>query len=191
MGKILFSLVSLVVAGVILFMYTQPKYEASHALQAQDAAYTQALQKAAELQALKQKLLSTYNSFDTNELDRLNKALPDHVDNVRLILDLDSLATKHGIGLQNVSINAPSNQSDSSNSGTINSVASQNTAYDSLLLKFSARGTYDNFLSFMNDLETSLRVVDLVSLEMSIDSSAVGNTASYKYDISIRTYWLK
>ena len=60
---------------------------------------------------LKQSLLSRFNAFKTEDLDRLRKLLPDHVDNVRLILDLDNLAARHGMALQNVVISEPASES--------------------------------------------------------------------------------
>src|SRR3990167_2861464 len=107
MTKTILSIVGLAIAGGSLFFYTQPTYDSVRALEAEIGEYNQALEKAAELQALKQSLLSRYNAFNPSDVDRLHKLLPDHVDNVRLVLDLDTLAGQHGFALQNVVINAP------------------------------------------------------------------------------------
>ena len=89
MVKNLLSIAGLAVAGGIFFLYTQPAYDNVQVLKGRIAQYDQALDKAAELQQLKQSLLSRFNAFRPEDLDRLQKLLPDHVDNVRLILDLD------------------------------------------------------------------------------------------------------
>jgi len=168
-------------------MYTQPTYDNVQALNTQIAQYDEALQKATELQKIKQTLLSRYNTFNPTDVDRLKKLLPDHVDNVRLILDIDSLAGKHGMALQNVAVSAA--QSSQGQQTAVGTVSSAKQKYDSLTLKFTTQGTYDEFRTFLTDLESSLRIVDLVSLTLGRASDTNGGT--YTYDITLRTYWLK
>src|SRR5579863_10495616 len=106
MGKTLFALIGLVAAGGIFFLYTQPAYSTVGDLQAQNAQYQEALDKAAQLQALKEKLLARDNSFNPTDLARLQTMLPDHVDNIGLILELDNLASHYGMALENVDVAA-------------------------------------------------------------------------------------
>ena len=171
-------------------MYTQPAYDNVRALQGKVGEYDQALQKAAELQDLKQALLSRYNAFNPADLDRLHRLLPDHVDNVRLVLDLDSLAARHGMALQNVVVSNPASES-KKDVGAVAAINTGTRRFDSLTLKFSTRGSYEDFTNFIEDLETSLRIVDLVSLSLTGDGAPNAASPTYRYDITIRTYWLK
>ena len=179
------------IAGSIFFFYTKPAYDDVHVRQIQIAQYDQALDKAAQLQQIKQSLLTRFNAFDPNDVARLQKMLPDHVDNISLILDLNSLASKHGMSLENVDVTNASNNTQTNVSNTIG--ASQED-YDSLTLRFTTHSTYRNFEQFLEDLESSLRIVDLTSLSIAQDSSntaRVGGAPTYQYQITIRTYWLK
>jgi Tfp pilus assembly protein PilO len=180
------SIVCLVAAGGIFFMYTQPAYDTVQGQNVNIAQYDGALQKATELQQIKQTLLAKYNSFDPNNIDRLQKMLPDHVDNVRLILDMDNLAQMHGMALQNVSVSAAPTVSGQTAVGTINAAKQK---YDSLTIKFTTVGSYDTFRQFLSDLQSSLRIVDLVALDLTPVS--VTGAGQYSYDITLRTYWLK
>ena len=196
------SLIGLVIAGVVFFVYTQPAYSNTDVLQAQIDQYNQALDKSTELQKLKNTLLSRRNAFDPQDIDNLHKMIPDHVSNIQLILDLDSVAARFGMNLQNVVISNPAGESvDKTVIGAINAGKQK---YDSLTLKFTTRGTYSNFVQFLEELESSLRIVDVVSLSLFQDGSinsasqaedgtrAVGQSESiYRYDITIRTYWLR
>ena len=101
MTKSIISLVCLSGAIALFFLYTKPTYDNLRSVTEKIGQYDLALDKAAELQRLKQSLLSRYNSFNPDDIERLHKLLPDHVDNVRLVLDLDTLASKHGLALQN------------------------------------------------------------------------------------------
>ena len=61
-------------------------------------------------------------------------------------------------------------------------------SYSTITLHFSTFGTYDHFRSLIQDIEKSLRLVDLESLSIKPDAQ-IKNT--YTYDITIKTYWLK
>lgn len=185
MVRYIVSAICLLAAGTIFFVYTQPTYDAVKTVNAQVAQYDAALSKASELQQRKQTLLSQYNTFSQSNIDDLTKLLPDHVDNIRLILDVDSLATKHGMAIQNVVVS--SNQTQSTQTSTLGSVSSSKQKYDSLTVKFSTQASYETFRQFLNDLETSLRIVDLVSLSITRSD----NGQLYSYDVTLRTYWLK
>lgn len=194
MIKMTLSAVGLALAGGIFFLFTQPTYDAIKVLGQEIGEFNQALDKASELQQLKQSLLSRYNAFNPADIDRLHKLLPDHVDNVRLVLDLDNLAARSGMALQNVIISNPS--SEEGNPGVIGSIGGGRQKHDSLTLKFATRGTYQSFVTFLQELEASLRVVDLVSLNLEREVVAQSEAKSgaepiFRYDITIRTYWLK
>ncbi len=190
MTKSIVSIAALAIAGAILFFFTQPTYDEVLAKEGEIAEYDQALEKAAELQALKQSLLSRYNTFNPADIDRLHKLLPDHVDNVRLVLDIDSLAGRHGMALQNVTLSNPTESTQQK--GAIATISGGREKYNSLTLKFATHGTYANFRLFMEDLERSLRIVDLVTLSLQgASDNIVGQEPRYRYDITLRTYWLK
>lgn len=190
MTRTLFSLLFLAAAGGLFFFYTKPAYDGVQEVQAEIDQYDQALNKATELQKLKQSLLSRFNAFNPADVDRLHKLLPDHVDNVRLVLDLDTLASQHGFALQNVVINAP-NTTAVQNGGEQVSIGPSRQTYDSLTLRFATSGTYPKFVEFVNALENSLRLVDVVALTMDADATGFGGEPVYRYDITLRTYWLK
>ena len=195
MIRIIIATAAFVLAGSIFFFYTQPTYDTVQASQAQIDEYNQALDKATELQTLKQSLLSRYNSFDTNSLNRLQTLLPDQVNNIGLILDLDSMASKYGLALQNVDIASSGTQAPA-NQTAIGALGSGGQSYDSLTITFATQGTYANFLQFLTDLETSLRIVDLVSLTVAPAAQSANPLVHsteplYNYGITLRTYWLK
>lgn len=189
MTKTILAIIGLSIAGATLFFYTQPTYDSVRAMEAEIGEYNQALEKAAELQALKQSLLSRYNAFNPADVDRLHKLLPDHVDNVRLVLDLDNLAARHGMALQNVTLSNPTQDAQKT---AIGAIGTSRQKFNSLTLKFATHGTYPDFKGFIQDLEKSLRIVDLVSLSLQeADTNQSGQEPRYRYDITIRTYWLK
>lgn len=189
----LFAVLFLAASGAIFFMYTKPAYDGLRVVQDEIRQYDQALDKADELQRLKQSLLSRYNAFNPVDVDRLHKLLPDHVDNVRLVLDLDTLASQHGFALQNVVINAPGTAVNPGSQQQQVIIGPNRETYDSLTLRFGTSGTYPKFVEFINALESSLRLVDVVALAMDTGTTNPegGGEPTYRFDITLRTYWLK
>jgi Tfp pilus assembly protein PilO len=197
MIRLITAIITGVLAAGIFFFYTQPAYDLVRTDQAQIDQYNQALDKAAQLQQLKQSLLARYNAFDPSNLDHLQKLLPDHVDNIGLILELDNLAGRYGLALQNVDVSTPSTQTPTAKTA-VGPLADSSQAYSSLTLTFSTQGAYDNFVQFMNDLQSSLRIVDVVSLTVNpvattgnATHAGVADQPLYTYQITLRTYWLK
>lgn len=183
MMRTVITLLLVVVAVVLFFAFTKPTFDGTKKIEAQIGQYNLALDKATELQRLKQSLLSRYNAFSPADVDRLHKLLPDHVDNVRLVLDLDTLASRHGLALQNVVVSPAAKTS-----GTeITALGPDVQPYDSLMLSFATIGGYEQYVRFLDDLEHSLRIVDVQSLKM----DAAADTGIYRFDMTLRTYWLK
>lgn len=185
MIKSIISIICVSAAVALFLLYTKPAYDGLDGTKKQIEQYNLALDKAAELQRLKQSLLSRYNSFDPSDVERLHRLLPDHVDNVRLVLDLDTLASKHGLALQNVVISAEA----AKDPGEMEVIGTPQDEHGELTLGFATTGGYDRFVTFLADLEVSLRIVDVV--ELRITPLASGAEPTYRYDIVLRTYWLK
>ncbi len=192
MGRFIIAILGFSVSLAVFFLYTKPTYDSVKVLLAENAQYDQALERAAQLQSLKQTLLSRYNAFNPADIDRLHRLLPDHVDNVRLVLDFDNLARKHSLAIQNVVVGREIAESTTvGKPASADIIGGNSKSYDSLTLKFSTQGTYAGFVTFMQDLQSSLRIVDLSSLTLTPIGDKQAIEPLYRYDVTIRTYWLK
>jgi hypothetical protein len=189
MMRYLLALIALIIAEAIFFWYTKPTYDGVQSIRDESTQYDQALAKAAELQALKTDLLNKYKSFSPTDLDHIQKLLPDHVDNVALILDLDNLAAKYQMPIQNVDVSTPASGGGNDTTG-LATIGASGQKYDSVTIHFNTSGTYQNFQTLMEELEHSLRIVDLVGLNLGPDTSNAA-PGMYTYDVTLRTYWLK
>ncbi len=170
----------LVLASVgAFFGYIDPTYKDIKDLGEERAGYTRALNNSKQLQEEKEKFLQKYNSIAFSDRDKLLKLLPDHIDNVRLIIDIDEMARKYNIPIGNFDASASSDTS---------AVIGANQApYGTLTMSFSITASYSTFLTFMRDLERSLRILDITSIGFS--ASDTGQV--YDYNVTIKTYWLK
>lgn len=175
----------LAVAAVGLFVvYTNPVYQGTKALQTKLSAYNDALNKSQELRAVRDQLLSKRNTFAASDVQKLQDMLPDNVDNIRLIIDINNIASHHNLSLQNVSLGTLAPGRSSQNALA---VGSSGDPVGSVEIGFSVTTDYDTMLAFLQDLEHSLRLIDIEKLSFTASPAAAG---SESFSFSIRTYWL-
>jgi Tfp pilus assembly protein PilO len=186
--KFIYAGIAVILAGAAFFLYTKPTYDAMQANQTLVSQYDVALNKVAELDKVRDKLLQQNNSFDPANLDRLQKFVPDHVDNIALILDIDGIASRYGMALQNIDVGGSGNAAT-----TDTAIHSSGSAYNSIIMKFSVQGSYDTLLAFMGDLQSSLRLVDIESFSLSPGNTQTpgSNARIYTLSLTLRTYWIK
>lgn len=180
----LFFPILLVGSAIALFvLYTNPTYQEAQELQKQSSSFNDALNKAQELRAQRDKLLSKRNTFSSENVQKLSRALPDNVDNIRLIIDINNVAARHGLTLRNVALGTVST---SATARSELAVGASGSAVGSVNVGFGLSANYDSFLSFLADLEHSLRIIDVEEI-----SFAPGENGLYSFSLSIRTYWLQ
>lgn len=183
-------IIGIAAAGFVLF--TSPLLDELKSLRGEVEAYNVALNNSKELENERDKLTKQYNDIDPANIDKLQKLLPDSVDNIRLILEIEKIAMPYGMALRNVKYDA---LADKETKTVVQAggapVSSQE--YGTWELAFSTTGTYANFVNFLKDLEKNLRIVDVSSVEFSSDigTEVPGFTPVYQYTITLKTYWLK
>lgn len=94
------ALIGVGIGGFLLI--TSPIYDDITALQAEAEVYNQALENSANLQKERDRLTTKYNSFAAEDVTKLEKMLPNSVDNIQLILEIQEEAAKRGIVVKNV-----------------------------------------------------------------------------------------
>ena len=179
MIKRIAPLIFLLAALGLFFLFITPRYEVVKAKRGQIKILNDALLNSRKVQAARDTLLTTYNNISNADLERLKRILPDHVDNVRLILEINRIATDNGMILQNVTTRDDT-RADSGAFGP------DDSAYGKIRMSFSLAGKYESLVNFLKEIEQSLRVVDIVAL-----SFTRGRGDLYEYEIEVDTYWLK
>ncbi len=93
----------LILASVGLFLgFTKKQYDVLLSLKSESAQYDSALQKSKELLKKRDSLIEIKKSIDPIDLEKLQKLLPDDVNNTKLILEIQNIATnKYGLGFEN------------------------------------------------------------------------------------------
>ncbi len=169
----------------IFFGYVHPTWTGAIAeTKASITADDEALKAAGAYTAQQNALAAARNAIDTANLDRLAVFLPDSVDNVGLILDLNALASRSGIVLSNIDV-AP----EAASANTAARTAAPGSRVDpvgSVDLTLSAVGTYSALQTFLKGVERSARILEV--RDLSVRGS---DTGVYGYQMKIRLFWLR
>lgn len=181
----------MVLGAVALFIgYTQPTYGTSvKSLEAEIANINVALLSAQKFKEKEVELTRQQAEIDPVQLARVDAFLPDSVDNVQLIVDLNSLAARSGVELSDFNISGGIQSQETAGDGgaVANAVVlGSGQTFDSLQLSVAATGSYLAFRTFLQGVESSLRPLDVV--ELAVQDSATG---VYTYRITFRLYWLR
>lgn len=191
--------ITLIIFIVLTFgfasLYTLPLWRQAQTLNTTIATGSERLATADSLGKSRADLISKYNSIPKADLDNLMVLLPDNVNNIRLIIQVDSLATKNGLSvLQNVAYTTRDSAADTAKS--VGKVGAARPPYEPFTISFETIGTYKNFLSFIADIEKNLRLLDIQQVDFTPvpaantkDTPSANGLISYKVKVS--TYWLR
>ena len=180
MSRLLTPLLLLMISIALFVWFTQPLMDDVATINSQITSLQSVLSSASELASVRDSLLKNYNQISDEDKTRLAKALPDQVDNVRLIIDVDTIASKYGMKLKNAQVTADAA------AGAAGVASADGKRYSTVTLGFSVNGSYDKLKLFLADLEKSLRIVDINSLSFSADDHD-----NNEYSIILKTYWFR
>ncbi|MFA6416330.1 MAG: type 4a pilus biogenesis protein PilO [Candidatus Paceibacterota bacterium] len=154
-------------------------------LQAEANRLNSALEITKQLSEIDAELKMRVNSIDQTQLQNLDRFLPDSLDNVQLVLDVNSIAVSSGMKIKNIKID---DSEQKSTDVTLPIASSTEPQVSKLKMSFTVEGSYETFLGFLDNLSKSLRLLDVLSIKFSADDKGAN---FYKYDVTIQTYWLK
>ncbi len=192
MNKNVTALILIVLAIGMYVTFTQAKIAEVREIHAVNQEYDIAIKNADALRDTRDKILKKYNNIEQKDREALDKIIPNTVDNIRLIIDLKDIADGNNLALRNIKATAsPTAQK------SIAPVAPPTTkanaknllptpTLDTVSVSFNVTAPYQQFISFMRDLESSLRIMDLTHLTVSVNSSGV-----YEFGVELKTYWLR
>ncbi len=178
MTRFLLPILLVIIAIVAFFSLGRPLLDEIGGLKSQVADLRAGEDSLLRLLERQNRLLELYNQFSEEQKADLNKFLPDNIDHVRLIIDINSIAERYGLDLRNLTIkSAVADSGEAAGEDLINQ--------DSVVIGFSVTASYSLLKTLLTDLAESLRLLDLSSFALTTAESGL-----YQYNIEIRTYWL-
>lgn len=179
-------IILIVVAIGLFFFVIDPQYSEIKKIQKEKEANDTMLSLSKDLQSKRDKLRTSFNNISANEKDQLRKILPDTVDNVRLILDINNIAEKYGITIRNILVEGGDVEEEENTQISEVVQSDLSNQVGTISLSFSVSTTYEVFTEFIKDLEEALRIVDIKSLTIE-----AGDGGFMNYSVTLDTYWLR
>lgn len=199
--KSIFPILIIIVSVVLFFLITNPIYKDTQFLKTNVTTYNKALNNSTKLQKEKDSLLEKYRNISTKDKKRLMSFLPDSVNNIKFVLEIEQIANLHGMPLKNIKFEKNNKQDGTDNKISMgNMVISKNNLnnkpYGVFSVQFTTEGKYSSFLAFLQDLERNLRLMDIKSISFSVPDLGMNKPNSinpniYSYQLTVNTYWLK
>lgn len=164
----------------MFFTWTQPILDSIRGLSEQKGILNEKLSSLKEIEKERENILVSYNSVGDVNREKVNKILPSQMEEMDLIVEMESMAVKSGAILKDVNISDAMQEKESA--GVAKS--KENFYPNEIGLTIKASGSYQSFKEFLKSIEKNLRVIDIESLDF-----ISGDIDSYEYNMKIKSYW--
>lgn len=190
MNKNLIATILIVLAIVTYFTVTEKIMADAKIISTVNDEYKAAIKSAEKLIAVRDQVREAYNRLSQEDRERLSKLIPGSVDNIRLLIDMESIARDNGLTLKNLQATAAESAKKSDDSvdmsGSNETITISTPTLDYVDISFSVTAPYQTFRDLLLDLESNLRLMDVSSL-----SVKASDTGIYDFDVKLKTYWLR
>jgi len=161
-------------------MVWQPK-QGIGALRALDTQYADALSQAEELYAQAETLSTEYGSIDDELKAKMKVMVPDDIDPVKLLSEVNGIANQQGVGLSDLRYTKNGDEKDEKN-------MAQKGGSGYYTVAFSASTNYAKMKDLLESLETSLRLftVTRVTLKAPTDGGSLND-----FEVELKTYYIQ
>ena len=149
--------------------------------------YTNVLNQANNIKSKRDQILFQYSGISPQDIERINKIIPAEFNSISFAYDLNSIASGYGLTIREFRT-----AEGGSNGGVVTLSENQ---YKTTAVSISLFGSYAKFIRFLNDIESSLRLVDVVGLSINqptVNGTNTKNTVdSLEYTLTLNTYSLR
>lgn len=173
MIKHVIGIVLLLVGAGAVYLFALPGLEDARAMQESVGVLESLISKTEELNSVGSAVIERYQTVEDRDLRRVNALVPDKIDNVKLILEIQKLAERFGLSVQRIDVSGTGVKD---YAGQVINIVS----FDAEILGF-----YNDFVDFMEELELSERIID----PSSISFQALDSESGFSFNLSVDTYW--
>ena len=166
---------------MIFFAESKSYFGEIKSLRKQVSSYNETINMANKVRKSIDKTLLAYNAILQENVDKIKKMVPPVDESMKLVVQIDDMMRKKGLTLKTIdtrNIASKNSASDSQNNG--------GKAAESVFLSINAQGSYESFRFFVEELEKSLRLIDVKAVKI----NPVGQD-NYSFSIEAVSYWRK
>ncbi len=130
-----------------------------------------------------QKLVQSYEGQGQVQ-DVISSIVPPSIDAAGAFAQISGITEINKLLIQGITVSIPVEQSVSPTSTAVNPLVKPLGSFD---FQIRMVGTYENFKSFLGNLETNIRIFDIKRID--IQAAAKPNQDVYSFDITATTYY--
>lgn len=169
----------ILIAFSLLYAFAYPFWTEVSLKMEEKTKYQKIIEDVNMLNQRKDQILSQMDSISPENQNRINSFMPSALDFVKLTSDINAVGSKYGISVDRVN----STKRDRSVGNSIEE-AQPAKVYDTASINFGFSSSYQNFIKFVNDLESSLRILDINTVSINPKEGGV-----YDFTMEMDTYW--
>jgi Tfp pilus assembly protein PilO len=183
--KLLTPIIIMAVCVGAYFLYISPMISEVKALALKKSEYNDVLNQAKELASKRDSLLTEYNNIPPEQIDRLKKIVPDTFSSDIFANNMNVLAAKYGIVIKEMKVSEPVVEVRDAIL-----TESETSPFKTSVVTMKLSGNFDQFVKFLADVESSLRLIDLNSLSVT-GATSKKSTDPEEYTLEMNTYSLR
>ncbi|MDC1205536.1 hypothetical protein N8083_01675 [Candidatus Pacebacteria bacterium] len=178
------QIVLIIISIVIIVTYVQPTFEEVRSTQDETKEFQEALVSAKTFNTELQKLTAAASSFNEADLRALERYIPDTVDTIAVMRDIETIIQNNKMALTSLGSEASGLESAEQISNAQGQTPSVNTQ-ELYVQQFevSVAGTYDQFKLLLQDFERNAYPLEVQHITFSS-----GEGSLYNFDITLETY---
>jgi hypothetical protein len=195
----LIALLLLVAALVVFFDLIEPEYATVQSLRGQQESEQLLLVNEQQLAKQVQGIISTYQS-QSAQAQEVGLAMPIGQNNAEALAQLYGIAANSGLTIQNVAVAAQGSSASTATAATANSSGTASRVSTivkpkgSLTFQVTGVGSYGSLKTFLQGLETNIRVFDVTAIGINPVASINGPTSVttqdlFTYTITVVSYY--
>jgi len=182
--RTLTPVLSVIIAIILFIFFVHPKYNEIIVVQAQIAEYQDAILKYNNFVNKLDAKIATKVTRSAIENERLDRFVPENINDTQILVDLESLAQRNNLLFGNVEVSSGDTELVRSNASEADVVVKSDELKTSDI-SFELIGTYEQFKMFFTDMEKSMTLFEVV--EMSLEA----NDLPYQqFAVTVRVYSL-
>lgn len=172
-----------IIIAVLLFMFVvQPQYIEVVALQQEAEEYKSATERYQNFTKQLDEKLAKKSSRSALENERLDTLVLDEIDNVQLLVDLETMAKRQNLLFGNIGVE----EGDEALRKVTDSTTATGEELITSDISFEVVGTYEQFKEFLREIEGSLTLFEVVKIELNSPEESMFQ----QFALTVRVYAL-
>jgi predicted DNA-binding protein (UPF0251 family) len=179
----------LIIIGICVgtyYVYINPVASEVTALRLQKSNYDEVLLKSKELKAQRDDILVDYNNISDADISKLNKIIAETFNSVLFANDISAMAGRNNLAIKDFKVD-PQRTEDRE----LMFNQTKNSPYKVTIITVRLVGQYSQFIKFLTELESNLRLVDVVKLSIKTLGGARSTDNSLEYLLELNTFSLR